>query len=176
VDKGDYRMTNIVLKGGLCLAAFAIGISQPAEAAMNCWDQTHTAAAKVRDLQSRLMVATMRCRAFGIDVLPQYNDFVRVNRSTIQDANGLIKAQFEAGVGAALGQKSYDSFATALANEYGDDQTSVEICEETAKVASEAIAAQGSVDRLLEIADRLGSAPDLPGGRCPVTFASAASE
>ncbi|HEX8532860.1 MAG TPA: hypothetical protein VF662_01710 [Allosphingosinicella sp.] len=169
-------MTNIVLKGGLCLAAFAIGISQPAEAAMNCWDQTHTAAAKVRDLQSRLMVATMRCRAFGIDVLPQYNDFVRVNRSTIQDANGLIKAQFEAGVGAALGQKSYDSFATALANEYGDDQTSVEICEETAKVASEAIAAQGSVDRLLEIADRLGSAPALPGGRCPVTFASAASE
>ena len=169
-------MTNIMLKGGLCLAAFAIGLSQPAEAAMNCWDQNHSAAAKVRDLQSRLMVATMRCRAFGIDVLPQYNDFVRANRSTIQEANGLIKAQFEAGFGTALGQKSYDSFATALANEYGDDQTSVEICEETARVASEAIAAQGSVDRLLEIADRLGSAPALPGGRCPVTFASAGSE
>lgn len=169
-------MTKLVLKGNLCLAAFAIGISQPANAAMNCWDQTHTAAAKIRDLQSRLMVATMRCRAFGIDVLPQYNDFVRVNRSTIQDANGLIKAQFEAGFGAALAQKSYDSFATSLANAYGADQTSVEVCEETAELAAEAVGARGNIDRLLEIADRLGSAPDLPGGRCPVTFASAATE
>ncbi len=169
-------MTKIVFKGGLCLAAFTIGITPPANAAMACWDQNQTAAAKVRDLQSRLMVATMRCRALGVDVLPAYNEFVRVNRSTIQDANGLIKAQFRAGYGEALGEKSYDSFTTSLANAYGADETNVAVCEETAELAAEAVAAGGNVERLLEIADRVGSAPELPGGRCPISFASVGAE
>ena len=169
-------MTRFVLKGGLCLAALTIGIAPPANAAMACWDQNQTAAAKIRDLQSRLMVATMRCRAFGMDVLPAYNEFVRVNRSTIQDANGLIKAQFRAGYGDALGERSYDSFATSLANAYGADETNVGVCEETAELAAEAVAAGGNVERLLGIADRVGSSPDLPGGRCPISFASASAE
>ncbi len=169
-------MTKLLLKGGLCLAAFSIGVSQPVNASMACWDQNQVAAAKIRDLQSRLMVATMRCRAFGLDVLPAYNEFVRVNRSTIQGANALIKAQFKAGFGEALAQKSYDSFTTALANTYGADATSAEVCEETAEIASEAVAAGGNIARLLDIADRVGSRPELPGGRCPVTFASVGTE
>ncbi len=169
-------MTRYVLKGGLCLAALTIGIAPPANAAMGCWDQNQTAAAKIRDLQSRLMVATMRCRAMGVDVLPAYNEFVRVNRATIQSANGLIKAQFRAGYGEALGEKSYDSFTTSLANSYGADETNVGVCEETAELAAEAVAAGGDVERLLEIAARVGSGPDLPGGRCPISFASAATE
>lgn len=143
---------------------------------MACWDQNQIAAAKIRDLQSRLMVATMRCLAMGMDVLPAYNEFVRANRSTIQDANGLIKAQFKAGFGDALAQKSYDSFTTSLANAYGAEATSAEICEKTAELASEAVAAGGDIARLLDIADRVGSAPELPGGRCPVTFASVGGE
>ena len=78
------------LKGALGLAAVALVQAQPASAAMSCWDQHETAAAKIRDLQSRLMVATLRCRAIGIDVLTAYNDFVRINRSTLQEANGVI--------------------------------------------------------------------------------------
>ncbi len=169
-------MTKFVLKGGLCLAAFAIGIAQPAQAGMTCWDQNHAAAAKIRDLQSRLMVATMRCRAYGIDVLAEYNEFVRVNRSTIRDANGMIKDQFRAGFGAALAQKSYDSFTTSLANAYGVEETNEAVCQATAALASEAVAAGGNVDRLLHIYDRIGSAPDLPGGQCPISFASAGTE
>jgi hypothetical protein len=164
------------MKGGLCVAALTIGIAPPANAAMACWDQNQTAAAKIRDLQSRLMVATMRCRAMGVDVLPAYNEFVRVNRSTIQDANGLIRAQFRAGYGDALGEKSYDSFTTSLANAYGAHETSVGICEETAELAAEAVAAGGNVERLLDIADRAGAGPELPGGRCPISFASAGTE
>ena len=168
-------MDKLLLKGGLCLAALAIGIGQPAHAAMGCWDQSHAAAAKIRDLQSRLMVATMRCRAFGMDVLSEYNEFVRANRTTIQDANGLIKSQFAKGYGPA-GQNRYDSFTTSLANAYGGDETSESVCAQTAALASEAVAAAGNVDRLLDIADRLGSRPELPGGECPVTFASAGAQ
>jgi hypothetical protein len=168
-------MNKLLLKGGLCFAAFAIGLGQPAQAAMGCWDQNHAAAAKIRDLQSRLMVATMRCRAMGIDVLAAYNEFVRSNRDTIQAANGAIKEQFAAGYGPA-GQSQYDSFTTALANAYGAETTSVEVCEETAVIASEAVAANGDIARLLDIADRLGVEPELPGGQCPVTFAAAVTD
>ncbi|MDB5699783.1 MAG: hypothetical protein JWN69_2587 [Alphaproteobacteria bacterium] len=165
-------MTNHLLRGGACAAVVAAGFfMQPAQAAMNCWNPQHVAAAKIRDLQSRLMVATMRCNAMGINVLPAYNDFVRTNRSTIQDANGVIKAQFAKGFGAG-GQTEYDRFTTVLANAYGADPTSASICRETASRAHEAVAAQGDVQRLLEIADSMGSEPSLPGGRCKVSFAA----
>jgi hypothetical protein len=160
-----------MLKGALGFAAAALLFVQPAQATMACWDQQQAAAARIRDLQSRLMVATMRCRAMGFDVLTAYNDFVRVNRSTIQAANGLIKAQFESGYGAEA-DTFYDRFTTALANEYGGDATSGEICGQTAEVAAEAAAAEGDIGRLLQLADRMGPTPQLPGGECPISFSA----
>lgn len=162
-------MKKRVLRGALGLAAAALVYAQPAAAAMACWDEHETAAAKIRDLQSRLMVATLRCRAMGIDVLTAYNDFVRINRSTLQEANGVIKAQFDRGYGRE-GQRFYDSFTTAMANQYGADATSGAVCEDTAAVAAEAVAAEGDVARLVELADRVGGAPELPGGVCPITL------
>jgi hypothetical protein len=107
----------------------------------------------------------------GVDVLTAYNDFVRQNRGTLQTANGLIKAQFDTGYGKD-GATFYDRFATGLANRYGGDATSGEICSETASAAQEAAAAAGDVARLLDIAERFGPAPDLPGGECPTGFAA----
>jgi hypothetical protein len=159
-------MTRRSFRYALGLAAAALVCAQPASAAMSCWNEHETAAAKVRDLQSRLMVATLRCRALGIDVLTAYNDFVRVNRSTLQQANGVIKAQFDRGYGRE-GQRFYDSFTTALANEYGGDATSFEVCQQTAAIAAEAVLAEGDVARLVDLADRTGRSPELPGGVCP---------
>jgi hypothetical protein len=146
-------MKNRVLRGALGLAAAALVYAQPASAAM----------------ASRLMVATLRCRAMGIDVLTAYNDFVRINRTTLQQANGVIKAQFDQGYGRE-GPRAYDSFTTAMANEYGGDATSGEVCDETAAIAAEAVLAEGDVGRLIDLADRTGHSPQLPGGVCPVTL------
>jgi hypothetical protein len=163
-----------LLKGGVCVAVAAAGfIAEPAHAATDCWNPTQVAAAKIRDLQSRLMVATMRCRAMGIDVLPVYNDFVRTNRTTIQAANTVIKARFTTSF-AVRGQFEYDHFTTMLANAYGADATSADICRETEARAREAIAADGDADRLLEIVGSMGPTPYLPGGLCKVDFAQAA--
>ena len=159
-------------KGGVLAAtAIALCASMPANAAMGCWNQTQVAAAQVRDLQSRLMVATLRCSAMGVDVTPAYNRFVAANRTTIQGANGVLMAAFRAGHGGEA-QTQYDRFATALANIYGDDATDREVCAETAAVAEEAAAAAGDVRLLVTIAHRLGDAPALPGGQCGITFAS----
>jgi hypothetical protein len=97
-------------------AALMLCVSMPAHAVMGCWNPTQVAAAKVRDLQSRLMVATLRCQSAGADVTQAYNRFVRANRETIQGANQVLLAQFRTGFGASQGETQYDHFATALAN------------------------------------------------------------
>jgi len=162
-------------KSGLCAVAITmLCASMPAKAAMGCWNQTQVAAAKVRDLQSRLMVATLRCSAMGVDVAPAYNRFVASNRTTIQGANGVIMAAFRAGHGGEA-QTHYDRFATSLANIYGDDATDREVCAATASVAEEAATAGGDIERLVTIAERLGETPALPGGQCGLSFASMGS-
>lgn len=157
-------------KIGLALAV-SLSIATPAQAVMGCWNQTQVAAAQIRDLQSRLMVASLRCVAMGLDVTPAYNRFVRASRETLQGANGVIMAQFRTGHGSAA-QLHYDRFTTALANAYGDGATNEQVCAETAMVADEAASAAGDIRRLVEIADRLGVAPALPGGQCGITFAA----
>ena len=140
---------------------------------MGCWNSTQVAAAKVRDLQSRLMVATLRCQAMGADVTEPYNRFVRANRETIQGANAVLLAQFRTGFGSSLGQTQYDRFATALANIYGADATDAAVCAETGALAEEAAAANGDISQLVAIEDRFGFSSDLPGGQCGYSFASA---
>lgn len=167
-------MSGQIRKGGLyAAAAVMLGFAMPAHAVMGCWNPTQVAAAKVRDLQSRLMVATLRCQATGADVTGAYNRFMQANMTTIQGANRVLLAQFRTGFGNAQADTQYDHFATALANAYGADATNAEVCHDTAALADEAAAAQGDIRQLIAIEERLGFESDLPGGACNVTFASA---
>jgi hypothetical protein len=159
-------------KGYAAAAAAAVFcLAQPAQADMGCWNNEQAAAAKVRDLQSRLMVASLRCRAIGIDVLAPYNAFVAGNRTTLQAANSVLRAQFAAGYGLE-GETAYDRFTTAMANGYGAEATTDQICAETADAALEAAEAEGDTRKLLAVADRLGPTPELPGGECPIVFSA----
>ena len=167
-------MSGQMRKGGLFAAAAAmLCVSMPAHAVMGCWNSTQVAAAKVRDLQSRLMVATLRCQAMGADVSGAYNHFVRANREALQGANAVLLAQFRTGFGSSQGETQYDRFATALANIYGADATDQTVCADTGALAEEAAAANGDISRLVAIEDRFGFSSDLPGGQCGYSFASA---
>lgn len=159
-------------KGRAALVAGALMICVPttANAQTGCWNTTQVAAAKVRDLQSRLMVATLRCSAMGVNVAAAYNRFLAANRETIRGANAVLMDQFQT-VHGRQAQVHYDRFATALANIYGDDATSRTVCAETVVLAEEAAEAGGDIDLLIGIADRLGFIAALPGGQCTVTFA-----
>jgi hypothetical protein len=163
-------MSGLRKTGGVVMtAAIACLASVPAQATMGCWNRTQVAAAQVRDLQSRLMVATLRCQGLGMDITAAYNRFVVANRTTIQGANNVIMAQFRTGVGPDA-QRHYDSFATSLANAYGGDATNPAICAETERMAEEAAGAGGDIDRLVALETRLGVIPALPGGQCEVSF------
>ena len=163
-------MHGIIRKGGLfATAASILCVSAPAGATMACWNETQQAAARVRDLQSRLMVATLRCRAMGYDITPAYNLFVVANRLTIQDANDVILTQFRNGFGWEA-DRQYDRFTTMLANTYGGEETDRWICAQTEALADEAADAKGDANRLVALADRIGAPPRLPGGRCEINF------
>lgn len=157
-------------------AIAALGIvltaGQAQAAANDCWSAQEISAAKVRDLQTMLMVAGLRCRTSGIDVLAGYNRFVVINRSAIIEANSRLKLHFSSAYGAVEGQRSYDRFTTALANAYGAGGSGAGDCNDMADLAEDAAAARGSMAALLSLADKRGIRPDTPSRRCSVEMAS----
>ncbi|MGZ8312357.1 MAG: hypothetical protein ACXWUR_09865 [Allosphingosinicella sp.] len=144
--------------------ATMLAIAAPRQAAA-CWSEAEMDAAKIRDLQSRLMVATLRCQAAGVDVTGAYNRFVVANRATLQGINGVLMTQFRADAGAEA-QTRYDRYATSLANAYGGDATNRSICANTARLAGDGAAAAGHVARLVALHSRVGLPPPLPGTAC----------
>ncbi len=146
--------------GAALMIAFACGQAQAAR--NDCWSAQEISAAKVRDLQTMLMVAGLRCRSGGTDVLSGYNRFVAANRTALVEVNDRLKLHFKTMHGTAEGQRNYDRFTTALANAYGAGGSGAGNCENMASLAAEAAAARGSSTALIVIADNYGLDPNLP--------------
>lgn len=148
---------------GAAVAAVALAIT-PVHAA--CWTNEEVSAATIRELQSLLMVATLRCQVAHHDITAEYNDFLRANKTMIQRGNDRLKAHFVKASGPAGGQRAYDQFTTHLANGYGADGSSGEVCDNVAALAREATLMAGNEDGLLLLADRQGLTTEVPGGSC----------
>jgi hypothetical protein len=146
-----------------CLAA----IATPAAAA-NCWTPTDVAAAKVREMQTRLAVTVLQCRS-KLDIRASYNQFLRSGHSALRSANERLKAHFMA-EGKMVGQREYDRYTTALANAYGGGETSLASCAKTSALVTEATMANNN---LLQLAAREVIVPTLPSAPCPANDAMA---
>jgi hypothetical protein len=153
------------------LALAAMGAAAPAQAA--CWTARDAGAAQVREMQTMLMVAALRCRAAHIDISADYDGFVIAQKDAITAANLVIKQHFAAQGG---NQADYDRFATSLANGFGDDATTEATCAEAAALAHDGSAAAPA--QLQQVADARVFPASLPGGVCeaparPVVMAAA---
>lgn len=150
-------------------------LAMPAQAA--CWNADEASAATVRELQSMMMVAALRCQAAGRGIMDEYNGFVVANRKTISAMNDRIKGHFIRAMGPVGGQRGYDSYTTSMANAYGAGASGSETCGSVASLAREATMMAGSLDGLLLLADRQGLVAKLPEGLCrdaaPLAVASA---
>ncbi len=135
--------------GGLALA---LGIvSQPASALSTAgWSQADRSAATIREFQTKLMVAALRCRAAGIDVLASYNQFVAADRAELAAANDRLKAHFKS-ADPVNGDRAYDRYTTSLANASAGDQWGPGSCDNAARMAHEAAESKGN---LLAVAAR----------------------
>ena len=152
----------------LAAAAMMAMAPLPAQAA-GCWAAQDVAAARLRDLQTMLMVAAPRCQASGIAVAVDYDAFAAAARGPIAAMNQRLKAHFWI-AGSNEGQVQHDRFVASLATLHGKDGISESSCAEISAIAREAAAA-GTIDRLVAVAEARMTAPALPGGACKVTLA-----
>lgn len=150
----------------IALAATAI-VAAPARAA--CWKADQVAAAKVRDLETMLMVSALRCRAQG-NLLARYNKFVVQARPALTQVNDTLRRYFAEAVGSSRALNAYDGYVTKIANRYGAGAVGLS-CADMSSITDAAISERPSFAALAALADRAGVEPMLEGGQCSVVIA-----
>lgn len=148
----------------------SVMVAAPAQAA--CWSAETVEAAKVRDMETMLMVSALRCRTTGFDFMGKYNAFVRSSRASLTVANDRLRQHFSAGVGGVAGLNAYDRYATSLANRYGAGAEGLN-CRDMASITDAALREGQSFESLSRLATRAQIEPETPGNRCPVAVAQA---
>ena len=133
-----------------------------------CWNDAAVSAAKVRDLETMLMVSALRCKTADNAMLMQYNRFVRASRPALAAVNETLRAQFAS----AGGLNAYDRYVTAIANRYGAGAEGLS-CNDMTSILSAAEAEGGSSAGLARLANDAGVEPRLDGGRCTKVIAAA---
>ncbi len=152
------RTAFLAAPAALCLASMAAPV-----AAAACWTPADIAAARMREMQTKLAVAALQCRFSRGDVRASYNRFLKNGRAALRAANGRLKAHFMT-QGTSVGQREYDRYTTTLANAYGGSQISFGSCAQTVAVMAEAAMPKSN---LVALAAREIVAPTLPSGSCP---------
>lgn len=124
---------------GLAMAA-----AGPAQAA--CWTPAQVSAARVQELDTMLMVAALRCRNGGTDMLATYNALVTRHRAVLAAGNNEVRGYFTTAVGAKGMMAAYDTHITRVANRYGAGGGLS--CEELTTVAQALLVEASSIDAL----------------------------
>ncbi len=150
----------------IALAAAAI-IAAPAQA--SCWKADQVAAAKVRDLETMLMVSALRCRSSGT-MLARYNKFVVQARPALMQVNDTLRNHFAESVGAGRALNAYDGYVTRIANRYGAGADGLS-CNDLSSITDAAVSERPSFQALAALAERAGVQPLLDGGPCSVSIA-----
>jgi len=159
---------------GRVVGALALCCGMAAQAHAACWDARTIEAAQIRQFDIMLMVSALRCQVKGVDLVPDYNAFVRSNKPTLIGANEEFLRHFNAGMGGRAALDAYDRFGTVMANQFGNGGVS-EDCETLRSIVRDATAGDmaSTRDRLLGAAQRVGMEPPLPGGQCAAEIADA---
>ncbi len=160
--------------GKLIAVASVVSMAVAGTANAACWSPTEVEAATLRELQSRLMVASLRCAKSSHDVLPHYNAFVRSKRHLLINGNTTLKAYFAKDHRGKEAARAYDRFAVSLANRYGAGSGDLSECEAMKELAFSAASSEPSHAALVRIARENALEPKLPGGRCGIVIASRA--
>ena len=133
-----------------------------------CWSPQAAEAAEVRDLETMLMVASLRCRLTGQNFISDYNRFVRSSRPALVEANDRLRSHYAT----SGGLNAYDRYVTSLANRHGGGSAGLD-CQDMEALLEEAKDEGASVAQLAKLARSVAGGPALPGGRCDQVMARA---
>jgi len=148
--------------------AAAILVAVPVTSAQAaCWSETAVSAARIRDMETMLMVSALRCRGSDPTILPAYNTFVRTSRIALTQVNKTLRQQF-ANQG---GLNAYDRYVTSIANRYGAGAEGLS-CADMSSILAAAQSEGRTVVGLSRLANAAQIEPVLTGARCPVVLAT----
>ena len=151
-------------RGFTRFAAMLAACALPTAAQAQCWNEASVTAAKVRDMETMLMVASLRCRAGNPEMLAAYNDFVVQSRAALTQVNDQLRNHFG-------GLNAYDAYVTSVANRYGGGAAGL-TCTDMASILSAARAEGGSFAGLTRLAEAAEVEPWKTEDRCPVVMAA----
>ncbi|API58127.1 hypothetical protein BSL82_01440 [Tardibacter chloracetimidivorans] len=143
-----------------------------AQAQPTCWHSYEIEAARVRDLQTMLMMSALKCGSAGGTLESQYNAFVNKKRPLLTGHNNVLKARFMRESGIDGGQSAYDRFTTGLANSHSARAQSVNFCDMAGTLMT--LAAGSTDEELSTLARSFSETPLGVGESCPVNMAAPA--
>ncbi len=138
------------------------GVASASEA---CWTPKELAAARVRDLQTIMMVGALQCSAQGYNTAFGYDRFVNRHRAELVDSNDTLKHHFMRQAASSTGERDYDGFATAMANAHSARSNDMRhFCERVDSLVRTAVSVRG--DELSEFAATVSERPLGVGEDC----------
>lgn len=147
------------------VAASMIAVASTAGAAEACWTPKELAAARIRDVQTIMMVGALQCSAQGYNTAFGYDRFVTRHRAGLVEANDVLKNHFIRQTVSSTGQRDYDGFATALANGHSAESGDMRnYCDRVDSLVRKAVSLHG--DELADFAAGVSERPLGVGEDC----------
>ena len=150
-------------------ATLLISVSvQPAQA---CWTNAAQDAAKIKHLNTMLMVTALRCRNTSDNFLPEYNRFVARHNSLIGAQNAQLRNHLSATYGARDVENALDRMSIGYANSYGTGHKSMD-CRQLRELASKLASQPLGVVTMAAAADVAVIGQSWSGESCPTRMAN----
>ena len=125
-------------------AVSMIALVGTASASEVCWTPKELAAARVRDVQTIMMVGALQCSAQGYNTAFGYDRFVTRHRAELVEANDVLKRHFMRQAASSTGQRDYDAFATAMANGHSAESGDMRnYCDRVDSLVRSAVSVRG---------------------------------
>src|SRR3546814_189995 len=169
---GEVHMSRTPWAAGAATGMLMLATALEAQAQPTCWHSYEIEAARVRDLQTMLMMSALKCGSAGGTLESQYNAFVNKKRPLLTGHNNVLKARFMRESGIDGGQSAYDRFTTGLANSHSARAQSVNFCDMAGTLMT--LAAGSTDEELSPLARSFSETPLGVGESCPGNMAAPA--
>ncbi|MBL0925140.1 MAG: S-adenosyl-L-homocysteine hydrolase [Sphingomonadaceae bacterium] len=159
-------MTRILWKAALVAVAASMSI-QPVQA---CWTNAAQDAAKIKHLNTMLMVTALRCRNTSDNFLPQYNRFVAKHNGLIGSQNAALRNHLAQTYGARGAEGALDRMSIGYANSYGNGHKTMD-CRQLKELATKLSSEAHGVVTMAAAADFAVTGQSWSGTTCPTRIA-----
>ena len=148
----------------------AVGIALCSQPAQACWTNAAQDAAKIKHLNTMLMVTALRCRNTPDNFLPHYNRFVVKHNSLIGSQNTALKGHLAQTYGARGAEGALDRMSIGYANSYGNGHKSMD-CKQLKDLATKLSSEPHGVVTMAAAADSFVVGQSWAGPACPTRIA-----